>query len=616
MAETHSVPPKQKNIAGQYVWWLLMLFFVYLYVHQATDTDSKKIDYSSFKQQVETGQIAQVVIKGQDLWAFKEKSVQPDTRKSALQTILPAQQASNWIDWLEQHDIAISILHDKTPVWVQILVGFLPWILIMVVFIYSSRALRDRMGSGMGGGGPFSFSRSKARRFDVSRGGPKYADIAGLENAKHDLAEIIDYLKQPEKYQRLGAEMPKGMLLMGPPGTGKTLLAKATAAEAGVPFFAISGSEFIEMFVGVGASRVRDMFKQARAEAPALIFIDEIDSVGRVRGTGMGGGNDEREQTLNQILAEMDGFDPNETVVVIAATNRPDVLDPALMRPGRFDRKVILELPHKSARLDILNIHARHVPLQDGVDLAPLAAETVGFSGADLHNLINEAALHAAHDNRDCVIQEDLHQARDKVVMGDKREDLLNPSERERIACHEAGHALVAFFSLHSDPVNKVSIVPRGRSLGMTEQRPSEDRHNIDEDFLKDRLTILLAGRSAERQRFGTVSTGAADDLKQATQLARKMVAQWGMGKTIGPMSLPVAEEHPFLGREIAQAQTMSEATAQKLDDEVLQLLQDAEARCKKLLKEKQAPLEKLITSLLHDEAIEQEKIKALLDPE
>jgi cell division protease FtsH len=387
----------------------------------------------------------------------------------------------------------------------------------------------------------------------------------------------------------------------------------ATAAEAGVPFFSVSGSVFIEMYVGVGASRVREMFAQARREAPALIFIDEIDSVGRVRGTGLGGGNDEREQTLNQILAEMDGFDVREVVVVLAATNRPDVLDPALLRPGRFDRKVMLELPGRGARRAILDVHLRKVPLAPDVDVDAIAGATVGFSGADLANLVNEAALRAARHRRDQVSREDLVAARDRVMLGARRETLLDAGERRRVACHESGHAVTAYFCPHADPLEKVSIVPRGMALGVTEQHPEGDRYTVDEQYLREKLVILLGGRAAEQLLYGNVSSGAADDLKQASRLARRMVAQWGMSDALGPVSFPVGEEHPFLGRELTEPRDFSDHTAQLLDEEVGRLLQTAEQQAQAILAGHRPQLERLVAELLAHESLDKQEIAAVL---
>ena len=437
--------------------------------------------------------------------------------------------------------------------------------------------------------------------------------MAGLDNAKKDLQEIIDYLRDPAKYKTLGAKLPKGILLMGPPGTGKTLLARAAAGEARVPFFSISGSEFIEMFVGVGASRVRDMFNHAKQEAPSIIFIDEIDSIGRARGTGLGGGHDEREQTLNQILAEMDGFSPHEAVVVMAATNRPDILDPALTRPGRFDRRITLELPQKRARQSILQIHTRSVPLAENVDLEGVARRTIGFSGADLQNLVNEATLLAGRKNKQQVDMAEFDEARDKILLGNEREDLISDDEKRGIAYHEAGHALMARFLPGADPLKKVTITPRGRSLGATEQLPTEDRHNLNRTYLLDRIAVMLGGRVAEKLTFNDITSGAADDLKQATQLARRMVCQWGMSEKLGPVTFRHGEEHPFLGRELAEQKDFSEHTARVIDEEIRRIIQEMEEKTENTLKEHQEQLQTLANALLENETLEKKEIDALL---
>ena len=525
----------------EYLMWLLIMITTSLYFFSLNQNSQaiKTLNYTELLNQVEGGQITAVEIQGLQLRGRSRGA----TSGYDFKTTLPEFIDHQLLDILSANHVAVEIKSSQTPTWLQLLMGVLPWLLIIGFFVYSGRMMRNRIG---GSSGPFSFTQSRARRFDKKESGPGYESVAGLESAKQELQEIIDYLKTPEKFRALGAKMPKGILMMGPPGTGKTLLARATAAEAGVPFYSISGSEFIEMYVGVGASRVRDMFKQARKEAPALIFIDEIDSVGRVRGTGMGGGNDEREQTLNQVLAEMDGFSADEAVVVLAATNRPDVLDPALLRPGRFDRKIILELPQKKARRDILRVHTRGTPLAEDVDLDNVVAATVGFSGADIENLVNEAALHAARLNKQQLDNSDFDYARDRVVMGAERKDLIVVGERQRIACHEAGHALAAFYAEHSDPVQRVTIIPRGRALGMTEQLPEEERHNLVDDYLRDRLTILLAGRGAEKQLFNNTSSGAADDLQQATKLARHMVMNWGMSDALGPVGYRAGERTHF----------------------------------------------------------------------
>jgi cell division protease FtsH len=612
MAE-NSDSPQQPALQNSH-WPLILgiLFLVYYFFTLGSTTQAENISYSEFINKVEQQQVQSVSIQGLNLRGIYVGSggASVDGRPSSEFTVvLPVFTDSVILDLMIENSVEIETISDQPSIWMNLVLGFLPWIFFIAVFIWISRRIRDGIG---GGSGILSFGKSKARLYKVSEGGPQYSDVAGLENAKQDLMEIVDYLKNPQPYRDMGARIPNGILLMGAPGTGKTLLAKATASEAGVPFFSVSGSEFIEMYVGVGASRVRDMFKQAREQQPALIFIDEIDSVGRVRGTGIGGGNDEREQTLNQVLAEMDGFNPDEAVIVLAATNRPDVLDPALLRPGRFDRKVVLEMPQRDARVEILKVHTRNTTLHENVDLDGIAALTVGFSGADLANLINEAVLKTVREKRSEVTTNDLHEARDKVIMGAPRSDLLNPSERDRIACHEAGHAITAFFSKHSDPVIKISIVPRGQALGMTEQIPTEDRHNLVQDYLEDKLAILLGGRTAEKLIFRSVSTGAEDDLKQATRLARKMVAQWGMSDSMGPVGYTVFEEHPFLGREMTETKEFSEATAALMDEEVREKLLKAEQVTEALLVQHKALLKSLIKALLVDEVIEDKALEDL----
>lgn len=587
-----------------FIWLLPIVFLFYYGLSQMERSEIKAIPYSEFIQALEQDEIKSVEIRG---LAVKGR-YQGGDQSTGFSTQLPDFIGDDFLKRLEGNSVEIRVQPNQNPVWVQVLAGFIPWLIFIALLVFFSRSLQSRMG-----GGILNFSKSKARRFEKTEGGPTYDDVAGLESAKRDLSDIIDYMKEPQRFQALGAQIPKGILMMGAPGTGKTLLAKATAAEAGVPFFSITGSEFIELYVGVGASRVRDMFQTARKEAPALIFIDEIDSVGRARGTGLGGGNDEREQTLNQILAEMDGFEPEDVVVVLAATNRPDVLDPALLRPGRFDRKVVLDLPDKAARCSIFKVHTRKTPLAEEVDLQELAALSVGFSGADIQNLVNEASLRAARDHRDEVTREDFQIARDKVLMGEERPNLLNPDERQRIASHEAGHGLVAYFSDYADPLQKISIVPRGRALGMTEQRPLEDRHNLDESYLHDRLRIFMGGRCAEKLLFNTVSSGAADDLKQATKLARQMVVNWGMSSVLGPVGFSEGESHPFLGRELTEPKAYSEALAEKVDEEVKQLLIKAEQEASNLLQQHRQQLDQLIAQLLEQESLERDAIDLCL---
>jgi cell division protease FtsH len=475
------------------------------------------------------------------------------------------------------------------------------------------RRTRDQI---FGGGGFLSsFAKSPAKRYEGAKKRITFDDVAGLESVKQDLQEIVEFLKSPEKFHRLGGRIPKGVLLNGPPGTGKTLLARAVAGEAGVPFFSISGSEFIQMFVGVGASRVRDLFKTAKDASPSILFIDEIDAVGRVRGAGLGGGHDEREQTLNQILSEMDGFSQNESVIVVAATNRPDVLDPALLRPGRFDRHVTVDRPTRKGRLGIFKVHTRDVPLADNVDLERLAAGTVGLTGADIANLVNEAALWATRQGKDKVSMEDFEFARDKVLMGPKREELVSDHEKSITAFHEAGHALLAWLIPGADPIHKVTIIPRGRALGVTQLLPEEDRMNIGERDLHGRLTFMLGGRAAEKLVFNELSAGAENDLQQATRLARRMVTHWGMSERIGPVAFRGSEEHPFLGKEFHEQREFSEHTAQVIDEETSRILHAAADRALDILSDQRPKLETLAKALEENEELDEMDIERLIGP-
>jgi len=575
--------------------------------------------YSEFKDRVRQEEVASVVFKGQTVFGefrgtiSREPAAQTTTLPKMFITTLPPVDDPDLMPLLEKHLVEVRAETQQTSLWATALISLLPWLLIIGLIFYSSRKMQERMLGG-GPGDLFGFGKSKARRFRSGSLNIGFDDVAGLENAKRDLHEIIDFLKNPERFRKLGAKIPKGILLMGPPGTGKTLLAKAVAGEAEVPFYSISGSEFIEMFVGVGASRVRDMFASAKKEAPAIIFIDEIDSVGRVRGSGVGGGHDEREQTLNQILAEMDGFEPEQTVVVLAATNRPDVLDPALLRPGRFDRKITLELPRKQARQKILEVHARDIPLADDVDVAHIAARTAGFSGADLENLMNEAALLAGREDMGKVDARTLDMARDKIVLGAESETVLDEETKKRVAYHESGHALLAYLLPNTDPLTKVTIIPRGRALGATEQLPEEERYTLPESYLRDRITIMLGGRIAEQVIFGELSSGAEDDLKQATILARRMISQWGMSEKLGPVAFRRGEEHIFLGREMAQQRDFSEHTAQLIDDEVRDLVRELEKKAQEILSQHREQLGVLAEALLEKEVLEAEQIQQLVD--
>jgi cell division protease FtsH len=484
---------------------------------------------------------------------------------------------------------------------------------VLFVFLWISfRRTRDQL---MGGGFLSGFSKSPAKRYESSDQTNTFKDVAGLKGVKADLLEIVEYLKDPKKFQRLGGRVPKGALLMGPPGTGKTLLARAVAGEADVPFYSVSGSEFIQMFVGVGASRVRDLFQNAKENSPSIIFIDEIDAVGRQRGAGLGGGHDEREQTLNQILSEMDGFNQTDSVIVVAATNRPDVLDPALLRPGRFDRHVTVGRPTLEGRTEIFKVHVREVPLSDDVDLKILAAGTIGLTGADIRNVVNEAALWAARNDKNQVEMEDFDYARDKVLMGAKREEVLNDKEKEKTAYHEAGHTLMAWMLPGAHRVHKVTIIPRGRTLGSTQTMPSEDRLSMSESELRDHLIVLLGGRAAEEVVYQETTVGAENDLERATGMARRMVTHWGMSDRLGPVSYKMSEDDPFLGREMHQQRQFSEHTMELIDEEVAKTLHGAEEKAAELLNENREKLDKVALTLLQREELRERDIEELIGP-
>lgn len=500
---------------------------------------------------------------------------------------------------------------DTTQSIMMFLMFVLPLIVIFTIWMLYRRT-RDQI---VGGGFLSSFSRSTAKRYEPSDQQTTFKDVAGLEGVKADLQEIVDYLKSPEKFQKLGGRVPKGVLLNGSPGTGKTLLARAIAGEAGVPFYSVSGSEFIQMFVGVGASRVRDLFQTAKDNSPAIIFIDEIDAVGRQRGAGLGGGHDEREQTLNQILSEMDGFSPSDSVIVVAATNRPDVLDPALLRPGRFDRHITVSRPTLKGRFEIFKVHVREVPLDQDVDLQRLAAATVGLTGADIRNIVNEAALWAARHDKTRVAMEDFEYARDKVLIGAKREEVLQRDEKEKTAYHEAGHTIAAWFLPGARRVHKVTIIPRGRSLGSTQILPSEDRVSMSQTELQDELVVLLGGRAAEKLIYNVTTVGAENDLERATGLARRMVTHWGMSAKLGPVSYKTADDDPFLGREIHQQRQFSEHTQELIDAEVASILHAADERAYQILAERKELLEGLKDGLLNKEELDESEIENVLGP-
>ncbi|MBD3240709.1 MAG: ATP-dependent zinc metalloprotease FtsH [Chitinivibrionales bacterium] len=606
--------------------WIFLFLATGVFVTNLVSTPNRaEIAYTTFKQQVKKGNVTKITVEGNKITGQFASPYTPDGQAqegedvqgfSHFATTKPAFEDPGLVEILEANNVTIDAVEQQRSWFFDMLILLLPWVLIIGVFMYINRRMQGQMKNMMGnrsGGGLFGIGRSKAKRYRKSVGGVTYEDVAGLDNAKQDLREIVEYLKAPQRFRELGASIPKGVLLVGAPGTGKTLLARSTAGEANVPFFSISGSEFIEMFVGVGASRVRDMFNQAKQESPAIIFIDELDSVGRSRGTGVGGGHDEREQTLNQILSEMDGFEPSESVIVMAATNRPDVLDAALTRPGRFDRQIALDLPHKEARKMILEVHTRKVPLEDNVDLDIIAARTVGFSGADLHNLVNEAALLAGRKGKHKVSEAEFGEATDRVMLGSEREEMLNEDERRIVAYHEAGHALVAEMLALTDPVQKVTIIPRGRSLGATEQVPKTDRHNFSRSYLLDRIAVMLGGRAAEQLALGDVSNGGAHDLKNATGLVRQMVCQWGMSERLGPVTFRAGENHPFLGKELSQPRDYSENTAKLIDDEIRAIIHEMEDRAEAVLTRHRHSLEALAKALLKYETLGREGIDNVL---
>lgn len=583
-----------------------------------------EISYTRFKQELHNENISEVTIQGEAVTGhFRDPVAAEDfvtrRRDDALAvheeftTTLPPFQDPALMAALENAGVRILIKTKEQPSpWSTAWIYLLPWLLILGVWWYVLRSMR---GKGGPGGFMSTFSKSGAKLYSKETSKVTFDDVAGLVEAKQELREIVDFLRDPGKFKRIGGKVPRGVLLVGPPGTGKTLMARAVAGEAGVPFFSISASQFIEMFVGVGASRVRDLFTSAKKNAPSIIFIDELDAVGRSRGTGLGGGSDEREQTLNQLLSELDGFEPHAEVIVMAATNRPDVLDTALLRPGRFDRQVVVDRPDWRAREEILQVHSRHVPLAEDVNLRVLARGTPGMCGADLESLVNEAALIAAREDAVEVTMQHLERAKDRILMGAERKLMLSDQEKRITAYHEAGHALVAHFTPGADPLHKVSIIPRGQALGVTQQLPDDDRYHYPRSYLDARLAVSLGGRAAEKLMCGEVSTGAQNDLKQATELAEKMVCQWGMSERIGPMAFSRGEEHPFLGRKLATDKTFSEEMAWLIDQEIEGILKAAEAVADRLVEEKKELLEKLTNALLEEESLDQARVNELLGP-
>jgi cell division protease FtsH len=576
----------------------MFLLLFNLFNRQQLREPEKK--FSEFVEAVEKGEVSEVVIQGRTI----RGKLRNDER---FKTFAP--DDPDLMRLLREKKVEISARPEEGDPWyIAILVQWFPMLLLIGVWVFFMRQMQ------MGGGKAMSFGKSRAKLLTENQHKVTFSDVAGVEEAKQELEEIIAFLKDPKKFTRLGGRIPKGVLLVGAPGTGKTLLARAIAGEAGVPFFSISGSDFVEMFVGVGASRVRDLFVQGKKQAPCIIFIDEIDAVGRHRGAGLGGGHDEREQTLNQLLVEMDGFEANEGVILIAATNRPDVLDPALLRPGRFDRRVVVPRPDVRGREEILRVHSRRVPLDENVDIVQLARATPGFSGADLENLVNEAALLAARSNKDKVDMKDFELSKDKVLMGaERRSMILSQEEKRNTAYHEAGHALVARLIPGTDPVHKVTIIPRGMALGVTQQVPVDDRHTWSREYILDRLAIMFGGRVAEELVLGHMTTGAGDDIEKATELARRMVCEWGMSDRLGPMTFGKKEEQIFLGRDFTQIKDYSEKTAIEIDTEVRRIITDAYERAKSLLQENMDVLHKMSEVLLEREVLDAPEIDEII---
>ena len=584
------------------LWFVIALIMVVLFNFFNTTTATKeKISYSEFIESVENGYVKSVTIKSNIVEGeYKDGK--------AFETVTP--NDPELVKILRENKVQIYAKPpEHSPWYVQLLISWLPFLLLIGIWIFFMRQMQGA------GGKAFSFGKSKAKLLTHDQQKVTFNDVAGVDEAKEELQEIIEFLKDPQKFQKLGGKIPKGVLLIGPPGTGKTLLAKAVAGEAGVPFFSISGSEFVEMFVGVGAARVRDLFEQGKKHAPCIIFIDEIDAVGRHRGAGLGGGHDEREQTLNQLLVEMDGFESNEGVILISATNRPDVLDPALLRPGRFDRQVVVPRPDVKGRHEILRVHSKKVQMDDDVNLEVIAKGTPGFAGADLANLVNEAALIAARKNKKKATMEDFEEAKDKIMMGKERRSLvITENEKKRIAYHEAGHAIVAKLMPGSDPVHKVSIIPRGLALGITQQLPKDDKYLLTKEYLYSAICVLMGGRIVEEIIFGDISTGAGNDIERATDLARKMVCNWGMSDKLGPLTFGKKDEAIFLGKELATHKDYSEKTAVMIDEEIKNIVLSCYKKAKNILEQHRDIVDKTAKLLLEKETIDSNQIDALLN--
>ncbi len=589
--------PFYKNLA---LWLVISLVMIFLFqIFKQPERGSSSLSYSDFLSMVESGGVMQVTIQGDHITGM--------TSQGPFKTFAP--KDPELISLLRSKGVKIAAKPQEDSTWFQAIISWVPMLLLVAVWIFFMRQMQ------VGGGKALSFGKSRARLMSDSHEKVTFEDVAGIDEAKEELHEIIDFLRDPKKFTRLGGRIPKGVLLVGAPGTGKTLLARAIAGEAGVPFFSISGSDFVEMFVGVGASRVRDLFVQGKKHAPCIIFIDEIDAVGRHRGAGLGGGHDEREQTLNQLLVEMDGFESNEGVILISATNRPDVLDPALLRPGRFDRQVVVPVPDIKGREAILRVHVRKTVLGDDVNIPTLSRGTPGFTGADLENMVNEAALMAARRGKDKVEMEDFEDAKDKVLMGTERKSMIiSEEEKKSTAYHESGHALVAKLLPNTDPIHKVTIIPRGRALGLTQQLPLDEKHTYPRDYLMNNICILMGGRAAEELVLGVKTTGAGNDIERASTLARKMVCEFGMSDRMGPLTFGKKEEQIFLGREIARHRDYSELTAQRIDDEVSGIVTGAYQKTSQLIQENMDILHALAVTLLEKETLDAKGIERIVE--
>lgn len=583
------------------IWVLFGLMMILVFNLLETSKPNEEMIFSDFSASLQLGEIAEVTIT-------KPENLIIGTMKNGEKFKTYAPDYPDLVKELRHKGVRIAARPDHTPWYINVLFNFGPILLLVFLWVFFMRQMQS------GGNKALSFGRSKAKLVSEKGNKVTFADVAGIEEAKEEVQEIIEFLKDPQKFQKLGGKIPKGVMLIGPPGAGKTLLAKAIAGEAGVPFFSISGSDFVEMFVGVGASRVRDLFEQAKKNSPSIIFIDEIDAVGRHRGAGLGGGHDEREQTLNQLLVELDGFAQNEGIIIIAATNRPDVLDPALLRPGRFDRQVVVPQPDVKGRLEIINVHSKNVPLAEDVNLETLARGTPGFSGADLANLINEAALLAAKQSKEKVEMIDFESAKDKVMMGKERKSMIiTEEEKNNTAHHEAGHALVAKLTPGTDPLHKVSIIPRGMALGITQQLPIDDRYTYSKEYILNTLAVLMGGRAAEEICLGHLTTGAGNDLQRATDLARKMVCEWGMSEKLGPLTFGKREEQIFLGKELTRHKDYSEKTAEEIDDEIRTIVADRYDYAKQLLLGNKPILIKLAEALLERETLSGAEINKIV---